>query len=40
MAGLIDDSFPAEGSLYTNSLAGDDTVRGTYINEDDDFFIW
>ncbi|CAM9982588.1 unnamed protein product [Pylaiella littoralis] len=40
VAGLIDDSFPAEGSLYTNNLAGDDTVRGTYINEDDDFFIW
>lgn len=38
--GLLDDDFPAAGSVYTNSLADDDTVRGTYIDEGNEHFIW
>lgn len=32
--------LPASDSLYENQLAGDSTVRGQYVNEDAEYFIW
>eukprot|EP00752_Nemacystus_decipiens_P008597 g7676.t1 len=32
--------LPASDSLYENRLATDSTVRGEYVNEDGEYFIW
>eukprot|EP00903_Cladosiphon_okamuranus_P015440 g14261.t1 len=32
--------LPASTSEYENQLADDSTVRGQYVNEDEDYFIW
>lgn len=32
--------LPASASEFENRLANDDTVRGQYVNEDGEYFIW
>lgn len=39
LSGLGDD-FPADLTVYTNTLADDDTVRGQYVSEDEGYLIW
>ena len=32
--------LPAADSVYANQLATDPTVRGEYVNENEEYFIW
>lgn len=33
-------SLPSSDSVFENQLTGDNTVRGEYLNDDEDYFIW